>query len=322
MTLPSDRQEPAYLHDPNAEVDVEIAALEHALAPLRFRGGAPSEQVLGVRSARSVGGSARWLVGSTLAAAAAMVLFWLWPESALEPGSAARRFVTEGAAVTINLGQLAQVELQPNSELEFVHWRGDDAPQALFRLTRGGLTATVAPPPRVPPGFFIIETSGATVVDQGCRFELVVDAHGQARVFVEEGAVTFAGKDRQVFVPAGARAMVTSSGIGTPTFLETSSVLKQLVAKFDQFVSARPSKGKGPPRQVDLARKLAFSCENPRDTLPLYHLLLVSNPTVRKVATGALFDLAGSPGGQGTNRAYTPDEWLGWLRTTAWQSGN
>ncbi len=300
-----------YLFDPSAEPDPEIAALEAALAPMRLATKSPSERVLAATPKRRA-----WMLLAPFAvvAAAATVAVWLWQgvrSDALRPGSAARSFVAEQAEVTVPLGDLAVITLQPGSELEFVHWREQE--QALFRLKRGGMAAYVAPPPRVPAGFFVVESPRATVVDQGCEYELVIDAEGSTRVYVKSGLVTFADQERTVWVPAGARAVVGAEGVRTPTFVAAAPAVRKLVDRIDML-----RHGKDPQRYLDSVRKLVRVCEQPGDTLPLWHLLKAGDLEVTKTVTEALFNLVGSPDGTSSIRMFPANEWFEHLRTVAW----
>jgi len=93
-----------YLLDPRAPVAPEIAALEKALLPLRFRGGGPSERVLTVPVRRTFG-PWPWVLVTTVAAAAAL---WLWlhlPSDDLYPGSPSRTYVSAKNEVQVHLGE-------------------------------------------------------------------------------------------------------------------------------------------------------------------------------------------------------------------------
>ncbi|MFT4512948.1 MAG: hypothetical protein ACI89X_000662 [Planctomycetota bacterium] len=297
-----------YLHDPGAERDPEIAALEDALRPLRLTNSTPTEHVLAAAPARRVW---PWLVTLTWAAAAAAAM-WLWLSSdALYPGCDGRSFVCEKAEMRVDLGDLAVITLQPGSELQFVHWRKDE--QALFRLKRGGIRAVVVPPPRVKAGFFVVESPRGTVVDQGCAYELVIDKNGVTRVYVEAGAVTFTNQELTVWVPAGARAAVGPEGVRTPTFIAAAPVIKQLVARIDELRHS-----KNPKACNSVVAKLVAECSEPGDTLPLWHLLDGGDLVIAKEATQGLFRLVGSPDGKSGLRMFPADEWLRHLREVAW----
>src|SRR5690606_18652007 len=195
-----------------------------------------SERVLSVRPLRDVVSRPFYFRWWLLAVGTVAAACWLWfgmSSDALRPGAPERSFVAKRDELAVRLGDLIAITLQPNSELQFVHWR--DGEQAKFRLIRGGLRAEVAPPPRVAPGFFVLETPHATVVDQGCSYELLIDDGGTTRVFVDAGIVTFADQERTVWVPAGARAVVDQAGVQTPVFVTATREVRKLVQLIDQL---------------------------------------------------------------------------------------
>ena len=304
-----------YLLDPRAPVDPEVAALEKALRPLKFQGGGPRERVLAVPPKRSLG-PWPWVLVTT-AAAAALWLWMQWPTTdGLYPGCPSQTFVSEKAEMQVRLGELAVITLRPESELEFVHWH--DGKQALFRLKRGGMHADVVPPPLVQAGFFCVDTDRAKVVDQGCSYDLLTSPDGTQRVLVQSGAVTFASRTsvdgfREVFVPAGARAVVGPDGMRTPTFLTASREVKSIVQQYDKM-----RRSKDQSRLPDIAQKLAAVCLDRADTLPLWHLLQDGDPDVAKTATDRMLTLVGPPGGNATKLPPQPAEWLQYLREQAW----
>lgn len=311
-----------YLLDPRAPVDPEIAALEKALAPLKFEPGTPSERILSAQPQRP---KKVWpLLLATTAAAAAIWLWLNWPTAELYPGCPSRSYVAADTELEVRLGDLAVITLRPDSELEFVHWR--EGEQALFRLKRGGMTADVVPPPRVKPRFFVVETDRTKVVDLGCRFNLLTSPDGTQSVYVENGAVTFADEFREVIVPAGARAELrpnplaaTQPGsklpgrLGTPTYLTASPELKRLVERYDDLRNS-----KDPSRLRDLADKLNSVCQDRQDTLPLWHMLQDGDLLVAKIVTDCMFRLVGAPDGKSPNRLYPAADWLDFLRAEVW----
>jgi len=323
----SERDDDRYLLDPGApEGDADVQALERALSPLRRRGGPAPERVLAAPLASRPSASARWrwpLAGLVAAAACWWLLLWLGAGDgamrggSLREGAASRTFVAAKQPLVVPLGERASVTLQPGSELEFVHWRADEA---RLRLRRGALLAEVQPPPAVAPAWFVVETPRGVVVDRGCRFELTVRgqrAKAESVVRVLEGAVTFGDGGREVFVPAGATARLTPDGVGTPTFVDAPRDLKQLARMYDEALRERDR-----DRRAEVARKLAFTCNQPPDTLALWHLTSDDDYEVRKIATDALFQIVGAPdGARDLLRVYTADEWLPHLRVTAWSLG-
>ncbi|MFN3241359.1 MAG: FecR domain-containing protein [Planctomycetota bacterium] len=298
-----------YLHDPSAPPDPEIVALERALRPLRHAS-APSERVLDAAPVRS---PRRWPWLLVAAAAALLLSWWLVDDAPICEGAPSCRIVAGKEPRTVVVDDRISIELAAGSELTFVHWRRDEL---RFRLQRGGMVAKVAPPPAVPPRFFVVDTPGATVVDQGCRYELHVGADGGQRVYVTEGAVTFGDRDREVFVPAGAIARLDADGLGTPMFLDASMQLQKLFDRFDELRHAKVAA----EERVALVRKIGAVCMRPQDTLPVWHLLAEPDPDLHKAATEILFALAGSPDG-GPIGMFSAAQWLEHLRVAAWQAG-
>lgn len=309
-----------YLWDPTAAPDPELAALERALAPLRHT---PAPFVpLPVPVPPPVRRrAAAWLVAAVIVLAVGLGwgLGWPWsgggtvaprPE-AIVRSSAPRTFVAADAARTIPLGDLAEITLRPGSELAFVHWRDD---QALFSLTRGGLTARVEPPPKVQKGFFVVDTPLGRVVDQGCRYDLDLLADGTAKVRVTEGAVTFAAGERVVFVPAGASVEIGPWGPGTPCFDDAELALLKAVRFYDGLVM------KGVDRDVrgKAVDAVLGEVRTPRDALVSWHLLRDPEPMHREAVEAHLLGLVGPPL-PSKERSFDPEVWLPFLRLLAWQ---
>lgn len=297
-----------YLVDPAAPVDPEIAALERALAPLAYR-----PRTWRAMPSRPRRRSLPWLLAAAALLIAGAAWWFAGGERPLEPFAAARTFIAANEALRIPLGDVAEITLRPGSELDFRHWRKDEM---LFALKRGGLEARVAPPPKVVAGFFRMATPHGLVVDQGCRYELIVRDDGGAHVLVTEGAVTFAARDRTVFVPAGAMAEVGPDGPATPTFVDGAIELVRAVRKYDDLLAARaPIDDRGITVKMVLAAARA-----PRDSLALWHLLRDPEPEFRDAAERALVDLVGPPPGTKASRGgYDPEDWLPFLRLSAWQ---
>ncbi len=300
-----------YLSDPTQPVDREVAALEQALAPLRWRARACPEVALPRRR--------RWpLFAAAVAVAAAMLvaawfLFTTVDDDSLRPGAAMRTFATKATARTVPLGDLAEITLHPGSELQFRHWHAGT--QALFALQRGAISVRVQPPPAVPVEFFVVDTPVGRVVDMGCRYELQLRSDGSAHVLVTEGAVTFRAGDRTVWVPVDAAVVVDARGPGTPCFLDASDDLRKAVLEFDAVAQ----------KALDLDTRLMSlklvinEIASPRDSLVLWHLLGDPEPQVRAVADAELRALVGSPPGVGKEPELTAADWLAHLRLAFWQ---
>lgn len=291
-----------YLFDPAAKPDPEVAALERALAPLRWR-------EVPLRAARPRRAWPLWL-----AAAAVLAAFGWWAftggDEPLRPNGGKRVFASASVPRTIALGDLAEITLLPDSELAFVHWRPDEA---LFTLARGGLVARVEPPPKVQPAWFRVDTPQGRVIDQGCRYELSV-RDGAATVRVTEGAVTFVGRDRTVFVPAGASAVVEGGWPLTPSFDEATAELRKAVREYDEVTA----KGADLELRSMAVKQVLAACRERTDSLVLWHLLRDGEPMLREAAEAHLIDLVGTPIAS-KQATFDPEEWLPFLRLSAWQ---
>jgi hypothetical protein len=302
-----------YLFDPTQAPgadDADVVALERALMPLRTRlGDGPVPEPGGWRWRP-------WLLTAGVAAAAALAL-WFWSggfgsgDGVLRPGAPARTFVAKVGRLTIPVQDLAELTIAPGSEFDFVHWRDDEL---RFRLRRGELTAKVEPPPKVAARFFVVDTPLGRVIDEGCQYVLVVREDGSASVATSDGAVTFAGEQREVFVPAGAAATISRKGVSTPLFAGTSSELRTAVRDYDRYLDAGEL-----TMRYKVAKMLFSACRQPRDSLPLYHVLLDPDPQLRGAAAGELRNLVGAPdGGAEPGRAFDAAEWRQHLREKAW----
>jgi hypothetical protein len=304
--------------EPEPMSAAELQRLQQALLPLQWRERRFDPATLPVTVPAATRPRAWWSPARPwpwLLAAAVLLAVWLpWVLSRgaampLQPAAAPRQFVAGERPLSIPLGTLATITLRPGSELDFVHWRAD---QALFALRRGGLEAQVAPPPAVLPGFFQVDTPLGRVVDQGCRYTLDLDGAGGARVLVTEGAVTFARGERTVFVPVGAEVVVDDAGPSTPCFTDADPELRQRLRAFD-----RPS-GKQVEGLLALGLKLVDAVQRPRDTLVLWHLLRDPDAELRAVAEQRLLELAGPPYAS-KQVTFDAEEWLPHLRLTQWQ---
>lgn len=303
-----------YLLDPAAgPPDREIEALERALAPLRWR----ATPWTGPQAAPRPAPRRRWPWFAAAAAVLLAALLW-WStraphDVALRRDSAPRTFVAAARASTIRLGELAELTLQPGSELAFVHWRADEA---RFDLRRGVLEARVAPPPTVPPRFFVVGTAFGRVVDQGCRYTLEVLPDQRVRVRVVEGAVTFEFPQRTVFVPAGASTEVDAAGPTTPCFDDAPADLLAAVRADDALARAKATDFDARAASV---KRVLQAVRREADSLVLWHLLRDDDELVRTPAREHLVELVGLPPAT-KGPPEDPEEWLPFLRLGAWRT--
>lgn len=322
-----------YLWDRSGPVDREVADLERMLgglahqgSPLRWpdSGGARPDTVQQRNAARREVGrrilrSAWPLLAAALLLVALAVGWQLWrglggtaaPQTVvLQPGAPARLIEAGAVARSIRLPQVGELTLDPGSRLRVRRWQDDGA---LLDLERGRLEAFVYADVR--PRFFQVETPAARCVDLGCRYVLSVDDHGAAHVNVTMGYVAFAIADLEVFIPRGAECRAwPARGPGTPRFVDCGAELRAALDGLDRL-----------PRAVAEARRAAgravlVASASPRDTLPLYHLLLEPDPVLRHEAEQRLVELVDWPESVRDSKLPRADrgEWLAWLRTMWW----
>lgn len=168
----------------------------------------------------------------------------------------------------IHVGQIGQVEVDPNSRVRLVKTGESD-----YRMTleRGRLYASIVAPPRQ----FQVETPSAVAIDLGCAYTLEVDEAGNSLLRVTSGWVALAHNGREAFVPAGAVARAESDGrLGTPYFEDASKEFQRALARFD-FAADKTNA---------LAAVLAEA--RVRDALTLWHLL----PRVEGTERGQVYD--------------------------------
>jgi hypothetical protein len=159
------------------------------------------------------------------------------------------------ARALIHVGQIGQVEVDPNSRVRLVKTGAEE-----YRLTlaRGRLYASILAPPRV----FQVETPSAVAIDLGCAYTLEVDEAGDSLLRVTSGWVALARDGRESYVPAGAAARAAATGrLGTPYFEDAAEQLQRALGQFD-FAADQTGA---------LATVLATA--RPRDALTLWHLL-------------------------------------------------
>jgi len=160
-----------------------------------------------------------------------------------------------GSRAEIEVADIGQVELRPNSRLRVLQ---SGANEHRMALDKGSMSALILAPPRL----FLVETPSALAVDLGCAYELTVDGQGNGHLAVSSGWVALEFQGMQSLVPAGASCVSRRGlGPGTPFFLDSTP-------EFQNALNA-----------VDLGRSLDASLGNllaasrVRDTLSLWHLL-------------------------------------------------
>lgn len=297
-----------YLWDRSGEPDPDVAALERLLGRYAHGENAPAA------------GPRRWAVLPWLLlplAAAVVVGAFLWPDVFLPSGrgdvprvfdgDGVRLAVTEGRIVADDGGFRAEttstLELVETDEDGEEEWIGDftfepDSRASVGMLSRdvtrlglrqGRMLASVSADAR--PRFVQVDTPSGRCIDLGCRYELEVDANGDAHIEVTLGQVAFTNVDgRERYVPAGARCVARqTSGLGTPRFPDVTGGFDDRLDAFDGAA------GDDATARRAAARRVAEAAADEKDTLALWHLLDDADAVVRDVAAGALMRIAGRP---------------------------
>ena len=159
----------------------------------------------------------------------------------------------------IDVGEIGQVQIEPNSEVKLVAARETEN---RLSLQRGKLHAFIWAPPRR----FYVDTPSAVAVDLGCAYTLEVNDDGQGLLSVTSGWVAFEQDGRESFVPREAMCVTRPGfGPGTPYFSDATDELKAALAKFDT------AKSDAIVRTAALESVLGQARQ--RDALTLWHLL-------------------------------------------------
>jgi hypothetical protein len=163
---------------------------------------------------------------------------------------------TDGASrARINVANIGQVEIEPNSRVRLVE---TNSTEHRLAMARGRMSARINAPPRL----FIVDTPSAVAVDLGCAYTLEVDDAGRGILHVTEGWVALEAKGREAIVPAGAFCVTqTDKGPGTPYFDDVSEKFRDALAKLD-FEDGGPK-----------ALSIVLAEAREYDTLTLWHLL-------------------------------------------------
>ena len=292
-----------YLWDRSGPPDSDVVRLETQLAKFRHAGQAP--QFSAARRQRWSWLAPHFLVPS-LAAAALLFLLGVWvgrppaaertpssgaPSTGMptswevaalsgEPRIGAARITEKGrmaigqlletdatSRATIKVGQIGQVEVEPDSRIRLVNIAPRDQHLALDR-------GTIRVVSLAPPWVFLVDTPHAVAIDLGCSYTLSVDAAGAAVLHVTSGWVQLERGERQSLVPAGAMAVVrTGLGPGAPYFEDAPEKFKDALAEYNF--------GTGPE---DRARALetVLAEARPRDAFTLLNLLWRADEATRK----------------------------------------
>lgn len=205
-----------------------------------------------------------------------------WPITAGGRLGLGEWLVTDNSSrAKISVGEIGQVEVEPNSQVKLVQAREDDH---RLSLKRGKMHAFIWAPPRK----FYVDTPSAVAVDLGCAYTLEVNDDGQGLLAVTTGWVAFEWEGRESFVPAGGMCVTRPGfGPGTPYFGDASDELKAALAKFDVTKSDTDARAAALDVVLTQARE--------RDGLTLWHLLTRISAAERRLVYDRLAALIAPP---------------------------
>jgi hypothetical protein len=220
-----------------------------------------------------------------------------WEVAALsgQPRIGAERFTEKGhmaigqlletdgtSRAAIKVGQIGQVEVEPDSRIRLVNIAARDQHLALER-------GTIRVVSLAPPWIFQVDTPGAVAIDLGCSYTLSVNALGVAELHVTSGWVQLERGERQSLVPAGAMAVVRPRiGPGAPYFEDASQKFKEALAAYS-FAAGDKERAQALVTVLSEAR--------PRDAFTLLNLLWRADVATRRTVYHRVAELAPPPAG-------------------------
>lgn len=260
-----------YLWDKSGEPDPEIQRLENLLAPLGRSAGKVPAWPARKRS------SVPWMIAIAASVLVLGGVVWIaWQKTrpawqvATVSGKPSVTRLAKGESITtdaqsqarLDLNDIGEVEVEPNTKLSVVAIRPDEQRLA---LQRGTIHALIW----APPGQFIVNTPSAQTVDLGCQYTLNVDKDGVGLVEVSVGWVAFENDGRESFIPAGAACVTRpGKGPGVPYYQDAAP---EFIDAIDRFNAGAEQ----PAVRVILAKA------RPRDAISLWHLLRRVQPDDR-----------------------------------------
>lgn len=260
-----------YLWDKSGEPDPEIQRLENLLSPLGHK--LDKTPVLSFPR-RSRVPYLLAIAASLLALCGALWIAWqrtrpAWDVATVQ-GTPSLKRLAKGESIStdgqsqarLNLIDVGEVEVEPNTRLSVLAIRPDEQRLA---LERGTIHALIW----APPGRFIVNTPSAQTVDLGCQYTLKVDADGVGLVEVSVGWVAFENDGRESFIPADAACITRpGKGPGIPYYQDASREVIDALHRFDADADQ-------PAIAVILAKA------RQRDAISLWHLLRRVQPDDR-----------------------------------------
>jgi WD40 repeat protein len=179
----------------------------------------------------------------------------------------------------IEVGQIGQVEIDPNTKIRLIR-SGQN--EQRFALDRGRMHASILARPRV----FFVETPSALAIDLGCSYSLDVDEDGESQLYVTSGWVALTLNGRESMVPAGA-ICITKPGIGPGApYLQSASL------RFKQALWTLDFDGGGPEELKTLLTEARRE-----DALTLWNLLPRVEGSEREQVYARLLELVPAPSG-------------------------
>jgi hypothetical protein len=193
-----------------------------------------------------------------------------------------RWFDTASAEATLQIENVGEVRVEPNSRLRVLESKPDEY---RMELRQGTLHATVWAPPRL----FFVETPSATAIDLGCAYDLSVDEAGDSVLRVTTGVVELASKGRSSIVLTGWMAKTRRhAGPGTP-YVEGSS--NELLQALDTIDFAQD------PAAKAAALDVVLTAVHDYDVITLWHLLPRVEAESRRRIHAKMLELSSAPRG-------------------------
>jgi hypothetical protein len=182
-----------------------------------------------------------------------------------------------GSRVNVNIPQIGEVEIAPNSRVRLIT---TNLSEHRLALERGVLRATITAPPRL----FFVDTPSAEAIDLGCEYTLEVDDAGIGLLRVTLGWVMLVRDGRESYVPIGAMCETRpGTGPGTPFFEDVSDKFRDALARYD-FENGG-----------DAALRIVLDEARDRDTFTLWHLLQRVDEPTRALVLNRMIALVGLP---------------------------
>lgn len=261
MTIPLPPDDaPDYLWDGNGPPDLDVVALQRALAPLAWQPRTLPQAALEASAHAIRGWQRRRRLGCVAAALAASLFLAVgvaeglrhrlqWPQNQawqmsriagaprvdgaalpddarLAPGQWLQ--TGKGERVRLRAARIGEVVVGEHSRFRIVQ---TGSGRHRTQLQQGVIWVRVW----APPGQFGVATPRGDVIDLGCEFVLHAQDDGSGSVTVQSGWVQWDNGWSEVLVPQGARLDIAAGGRpGTPYDLRASAAFRQALREVDQ----------------------------------------------------------------------------------------